>query len=127
MLKVLDTSVLFRLYDDKVDPLLKREVKVLLEKEKIFIPCEVVVELSYLLRKSLRMTKREVLRELEKLFLRDNVLLEPECREALSLWVNSTLDKLADALILVKSKKRGATLITLDEEMEKTYGECNTI
>ena len=57
------------------------------------------------------------------LFLRENVELEPECLSALSLWENSTLDKLADALIVVKAKGRNCALVTLDEEMFKIYSQ----
>ncbi len=49
--------------------------------------------------------------------------LEPECLSALGLWENSALDKLADALIVVKAKKRNCALVTLDEEIFKVYGE----
>jgi len=120
-IKVLDTSVVFRLFDENTDEELRKEIEQILFNEKVFIPCEVVVELSYLLRTRLKKTKPEVVSILSWLFLRDNVELEPECLSALSLWENSTLDKLADALIIVKAKRRECSLVTLDEEMFKVY------
>ncbi len=121
-IKALDTSVVFRLFDEKALEDLKGEIRRILFSEKVFIPCEVVVELSYLLRTRLKKTKPEVVGIISWLFLRENVELEPECLSALSLWENSTLDKLADALIVVKAKKRNCALVTLDEEMFKVYG-----
>ena len=120
-IKVLDTSVVFRLFDENTDEELRKEIEQILFNEKVFIPCEVVVELSYLLRTRLKKTKPEVVSILFWLFLRDNVELEPECLSALSLWENSTLDKLADALIIVKAKRKNCSLVTLDEEMFKVY------
>jgi len=81
------------------------------------------VELSYLLKTWLKKTKPEVVNIVSWLFLRENVKLESDCLSALSLWENSTLDKLADALIVVKAKKRGCVLVILDEEMFKVYSE----
>ena len=120
-IKVLDTSVVFRLFDENAEHDLKEEIKQILFNERIFIPCEVIVELSYLLRTRLKKSKPEVVEIVSWLFLRENVELEPECLSALSLWKNSTLDKLVDALIIVKSKKRNCLLVTLDEEMFKVY------
>jgi len=122
-IKVLDTSVVFRLFDENAEHDLKEEIKQILFNERIFIPCEVIVELSYLLRTRLKKSKPEVVEIVSWLFLRENVELEPECLSALSLWKNSTLDKLVDALIIVKSKKRNCLLVTLDEEMFKVYSE----
>ena len=122
-IKVLDTSVIFRLFDEKAPKDLKEEIKQILFNERVFIPCEVVVELSYLLRTRLKKTKPEVVDIISWLFLRENVELEPECLSALSLWENSTLDKLADALIVVKAKRRNCALVTLDEEMFKVYSQ----
>lgn len=122
-IKALDTSVVFRLFDEKTDDNLKREIEQILFNERVFIPCEVVVELSYLLRTRLKKSKFEVVNILSWLFLRDNVELEPECLSALSLWENSTLDKLADALVVVKAKQRNCLLVTLDEEMFKVYSK----
>ncbi|HIC08928.1 MAG TPA: type II toxin-antitoxin system VapC family toxin [Aquificales bacterium] len=122
-MKVLDTSVVFRLFDENAEHDLKEEIKQILFNERIFIPCEVIVELSYLLRTRLKKSKPEVVEIVSWLFLRENVELEPECLSALSLWKNSTLDKLVDALIIVKSKKRNCLLVTLDEEMFKVYSE----
>ena len=122
-IKALDTSVIFRLFDGRTPEGLKEEIRRILFNERVFIPCEVVVELSYLLKTRLRKTKPEVVNIVSWLFLRENVELELDCLSALSLWENSTLDKLADALIVVKAKRRGCTLVTLDEEMFKVYGE----
>ena len=122
-IKALDTSVIFRLFDEKAPKDLKEEIKRILFNERVFIPCEVVVELSYLLRTRLKKTKPEVVDIISWLFLRENVELEPECLSALSLWENSTLDKLADALIVVKAKRRNCALVTLDEEMFKVYSQ----
>ena len=122
-IKVLDTSIVFRLFDENAEHDLKEEIKQILFNERIFIPCEVIVELSYLLRTRLKKSKPEVVEIVSWLFLRENVELEPECLSALSLWKNSTLDKLVDALIIVKSKKRNCLLVTLDEEMFKVYSE----
>jgi len=82
-----------------------------------------VVELSYLLKTRLRKTKLEVVDIVSWLLLRENMELEPDCLSALSLWENSTLDKLADALIVVKAKRRGCALVTLDKEMFKVYSK----
>ena len=122
-IKALDTSVIFRLFDERAPEDLKEEIRRILFNERVFIPCEVVVELSYLLKTRLRKTKPEVVNIVSWLFLRENVELEPDCLSALSLWKNSTLDKLADALIVVKAKRRGCALVTLDEEMFKVYSE----
>ncbi len=122
-IKALDTSVIFRLFDERAPEDLKEEIRRILFNERVFIPCEVVVELSYLLKTRLRKTKPEVANIVSWLFLRENVELEPDCLSALSLWENSTLDKLADALIVVKAKKKGCALVTLDEEMFKVYSE----
>lgn len=120
-LKTIDTSVVFRLFDENTDKNLRNEIKQLLLKEKIFIPCEVIIELSYLLKTRLRKTKREIIEIISQHFLRDNIELEPKCLSALILWENSTLDKLVDALILVKARERNSVLITLDKEMQKVY------
>jgi len=122
-IKILDTSVVFRLFDKQTPKELREEIEHILFNEKVFIPCEVIIELSYLLRTHLRKTKFEVINLITGLFLRGNIELEPECLSALSLWENSTLDKLADALIIVKAKRKNGTLITLDEEMFKVYKE----
>jgi len=120
-IKVLDTSVVFRLFDKQTPNELREEIEHILFNEKVFIPCEVIIELSYLLKTHLRKTKSEVINLITSLFLRENIELEPECLSALSLWENSTLDKLADALIIIKAKQKNGTLITLDEEMFKVY------
>lgn len=122
-IKILDTSVVFRLFDKQTPKELREEIEHILFNEKVFIPCEVIIELSYLLRTHLRKTKFEVINLITGLFLRGNIELEPECLSALSLWENSTLDKLADALIIIKAKRKNGTLITLDEEMFKVYKE----
>lgn len=120
-LKTIDTSVVFRLFDENTDKDLKNEIKQLLLKESIFIPCEVIIELSYLLKTRLGKTKREIIEIISQYFLRDNIEFEPKCLSALILWENSTLDKLVDALILVKARERNSVLITLDKEMQKVY------
>ena len=122
-IKVLDTSVVFRLFDKQTPNELREEIEHILFNEKVFIPCEVIIELSYLLRTRFRKTKSEVISLITGLFLRENIELEPECLSALSLWENSTLDKLADALIIVKAKQKNGTLVTLDKEMFKVYKE----
>jgi len=122
-IKVLDTSVVFRLFDKQTPNELRKEIEHILFNEKVFIPCEVIIELSYLLRTRFRKTKSEVISLITGLFLRENIELEPECLSALSLWENSTLDKLADALIIVKAKQKNGTLVTLDKEMFKVYKE----
>ncbi len=119
--KALDTSVVFRLFDVNAPEDLKNEIERILFNQKVFIPCEVIVELTYLLRTRLKKRKFEIYDIITTLFLRENVEFEPECLSALVLWSNSTLDKLADALIIVKAKKRGCSLITLDEEMAEVY------
>ncbi|MEO2153210.1 MAG: PIN domain-containing protein [Aquificota bacterium] len=119
--KALDTSVVFRLFDVNAPEDLKKEIERILFNQKVFIPCEVIVELTYLLRTRLKKRKFEIFDIITTLFLRENVEFEPECLSALVLWSNSTLDKLADALIIVKAKKRGCSLITLDEEMAEVY------
>ncbi|NPB05712.1 MAG: type II toxin-antitoxin system VapC family toxin [Aquificae bacterium] len=119
--KALDTSVIFRLFDANTPEELKKEIERILFNQKVFIPCEVIVELTYLLRTRLKKKKLEIYDVITALFLRENVELEPECLSALLLWSNSTLDKLADALIIVKAKKRNCALITLDEEMAEVY------
>ncbi len=121
--KALDTSVLFRLFDINAPEELKNKICQILFTERVFIPCEVVVELTYLLRTRLKKTKLEVVDIVSWLFLRGNVELEAECLSAISLWKNTTLDKLADALVIVKAKKRNCLLVTLDREMFKTYSE----
>ena len=120
-IKTVDTSVVFRIFDENTDEELKNEIEQLLLKERVFIPCEVIIELSYLLKTRLRKTKREIIEIISRYFLRDNIELEPECLSALTLWENSTLDKLVDALILIKARERNCTLITLDKEMQKVY------
>ncbi|GEM_PF-1574161 len=119
--KALDTSVIFRLFDVNTPEELKKEIERILFNQRVFIPCEVIVELTYLLRTRLKKKKFEIYDIITSLFLRENIELEPECLSALLLWSNSTLDKLVDALIIIKAKKRNCALITLDEEMAEVY------
>ena len=117
---VIDTSVLFRLFEKK-ESKKKREAQILLEKEELFIPSEVIVELSYLLRTQASLSKKEIIHELRKIISRQNVETEEEVLIALEIFENYPIDKIVDALGIVKALKRGYGLITNDETQAKAF------
>ena len=117
---VIDTSVLFRLFE-KGESKEKREAQILLEKEELFIPSEVIAELSYLLRTQASMSKREIIHELRKIISHPNIETEEEVLIALEIFENYPIDKIVDALEIAKALKKGYGLITNDETQAKVF------
>ncbi len=117
---IVDTSVLFRLFE-KGESRKKREAKTILEKEELFIPSEVIVELSYLLKTRVKLSKKEIIHEIRKIISYPNIETEEEVLIALEIFDNYPVDKIVDALEIAKALKRGYGLITNDETQAKVF------
>ena len=116
---IVDTSVIFRLYDK--DESKKEEAKGILEKENVYVPAEVVTELFYLLRKSLKYSKRKAIDEIKKIVGRHNVETDREVEKALKILEESGIDSIVDALVIVKAYEKNYGLITNDETQAKVF------
>ena len=79
------------------------------------------MELSYLLRTQASLSKKEIIHELRKIISRQNVETEEEVLIALEIFENYPIDKIVDALGIVKALKRGYGLITNDETQAKAF------
>lgn len=115
----LDTSVIFRLYSKEQGK--KEEAKEILEKENVYVPSEVVVELFYLLRKTLRYSKKKTVEEIKKIIGRHNVETDRELEKALKVLEETRIDSIVDALVIVKTYEKGYGLITNDEIQAKVF------
>lgn len=116
----MDTSVIYRIFE-KVESKEKEEALRILESEDIYIPTEVIVEVFYLLKHSLNLSKVEAVEEIRKIINRPNVETDKEIPQALLILERGKIDKITDALGIVKAISKGYGLITNDEAQAKTF------
>lgn len=101
---VLDTSTLIRYFarDDKVKA---EKTKLLLETEKeLVIPDVVLPEIEYVLIKSSKAKRNELIKAFRFLTSLRNISLTKEAREAITIFENTKLD-MADCIIASYSMK----------------------
>jgi len=121
-MKALDTSAVIRFLTQD-DEEKAREVREVIEREKAFIPSEVVLECVFVLmskRLSYRMKKEEVVELLLEFLTNPNIELEDEVYlEALSLWRDAECISFPDVVIALKAQREGLELLSYDEELLK--------
>lgn len=116
---VLDTSALIRYFarDDKVKA---EKTKLLLETGKeLVIPDVVLPEIEYVLKKSSKTKRAELIKAFSFLNSLRNISLTKEAREAITIFENSKLD-MADCIIATYSMK--GSLASFDNELLKIDG-----
>jgi len=111
---VLDTSVLIRYFarDDKVKA---EKAKLLLETGKeLVIPDAVLPEIEYVLSKSSKAKRAELIKAFIFLNSLHNISLTKEAREAIAIFKNSKLD-MADCIVAAYSMK--GSLASFDKDL----------
>ncbi len=117
---LVDTSVIYRIFE-KGESKEKEEALRILRDENIYIPCEVIAEIFYLLRRNLKLSKRETVEEIRKIISFPNVETDKEVPEALLILEREKIDKFTDALSIVKAISKGYGLITNDKAQAETF------
>ncbi|KKQ29694.1 MAG: hypothetical protein US43_C0004G0038 [Candidatus Levybacteria bacterium GW2011_GWA1_37_16] len=111
---IIDTSVLIRYFtrDDKVKA---EKAKLLLETGKeLVIPDAVFPEIEYVLIKTSKASRPEIVKAFKFLTSLHNVSLTKQAREAISIFEKSKLD-MADCIIAAYSRKD--SLASFDREL----------
>ena len=116
---VLDTSVLIRYFarDDKVKA---EKAKLLLQTGKeLVIPDAVLPEIEYVLVKTSKAKRAELIKAFRLLNSLHNISLTKEAREAIAIFKNSKLD-MADCIVAAYSMK--GSLASFDSALLGTAG-----
>ena len=116
---VLDTSVLIRYFarDDKVKA---EKTKLLLKTQKeLIVPDVVLPEIEYVLVKSSKAKRAELIKAFRFLNSLRNISLTKEAREAITIFENSKLD-MADCIVAAYSMK--GSLASFDSDLLEVTG-----
>ena len=116
---VLDTSALIRYFarDDKVKA---EKTKLLLKTQKeLIVPDVVLPEIEYVLVKSSKAKRAELIKAFRFLNSLRNISLTKEAREAITIFENSKLD-MADCIVAAYSMK--GSLASFDRNLLEVTG-----
>ena len=118
-MKIADTNVVLR-YILKDHPEFSPRAAELIEQQDIFLPTEIICELSYVLQKVYRMSKPEIRNVLQG--LSDNGLIVVEkpivLRHALEMYASRNLD-IVDAYLCAYCALEKVDVLTFDEKLQK--------
>ena len=112
---IIDTSALVRFFTND-DKLKANKVKHLLEKEEIFLPDIIFVELNYVLTKLYKIKKAELVKIYQFLLSRSNIQTSSEIKLAIELFKTVSLS-VADCLVAVSAKED--KLASFDQKLIK--------
>ncbi len=116
---IVDTNIILRYLLNDNEELNQKAVQII-DNNDIFIPTEVIVEMSYVLKKVYHVEKEKIFEAVEELLNFDNIHFQDSetIKLAFETYAKKNFD-IVDCMLYAYSKNEHYEIATLDEKLKK--------
>lgn len=122
---LVDTNIILRyLLDDNKE--LSKKATEIIDNNEIFIPTEVIVEVSYVLKKVYNVEKEKIYEIIQLLLDMEDINFENKetIKLAFETYSQKNLD-IVDCMLFAYAKNENYIVETLDKKLSRLINECN--